>query len=111
MQRQLNCTCSQRNRFDDLLQLVKTYPQFLGIGIDEATAIMVRGHVATVLGDHHVFFLDADPIDASTRQVRVTKLEAGDRYDLKLRRHILDEKQPAVAEPAASRNLKSQRNQ
>lgn len=102
---------SQRKRFDDLRRLVQTYPQLLGIGIDEATAIVVRGHTATVLGRHHVFFLDASPTEETdadaAKVVRVARLKAGERYDLKARRPITesDKKlQPAIAEPAAERS-------
>src|SRR5262249_155911 len=37
---------SQRKRHKDMSRLVRTYPQLLGIGIDETTAILVQGHVA-----------------------------------------------------------------
>jgi len=33
---------SQRKRFKDMTTLMKTYPQLLGIGIDEATALKAR---------------------------------------------------------------------
>ncbi len=102
---------SQRKRFDDLRRLVQTYPQFLGIGIDEATAILVRGHTATVLGQHHVFFLDASQPDNSdadaAKVIRVARLKAGERYDLIARRPIAESKkptQPAIAEPGAERS-------
>ena len=38
---------------------VKTHPQLLGIGIDEATAIIVKGSVAEVTGKGKVHFYDA----------------------------------------------------
>ncbi len=41
---------AQRKRFADMTALVKTYPQLLGIGIDESTAIVVQGSVAEVMG-------------------------------------------------------------
>ena len=33
---------SARNRFKDMTALVKQYPQFLGIGLDEGTALVVQ---------------------------------------------------------------------
>lgn len=47
-----------RNRFKDMTLLMKTYPQFLGIGLDEATAIVVRGSTAEVMGRGNVHFYD-----------------------------------------------------
>ena len=49
---------SQRGRQRDMTQLANRYPQLLGIGIDETTAIKVRGTVAEVLGKGKVFFYD-----------------------------------------------------
>ena len=34
---------AQRKRFADMTALMKAYPQLLGIGLDEATAIVVQG--------------------------------------------------------------------
>lgn len=50
---------AQRNRFRDMTQLIATYPQLLGIGIDEATAIIVEGSHAEVVGRGNVSFYDA----------------------------------------------------
>ncbi len=49
---------AQRNRFADMTQVVRAHPQLLGIGLDESTAIIVRGHVAEVVGKHKVHFYD-----------------------------------------------------
>lgn len=83
---------TQRNRFQDMLSLVKTYPQFLGIGLDEATAIVVRGTKAEVLGKHQVHFYDAGDAEEAPAHVA---LKAGQAFDLKERR-ITDEK-PTLA--------------
>src|SRR5207237_10183123 len=50
---------TQRKRFGDMTAFVKAYPQFLGIGIDEATAIIVKGSTAEVTGRGKVHFYDA----------------------------------------------------
>lgn len=50
---------SARNRFKDMSAFMKAYPQYLGIGLDEATAIVVRGSVAEVVGKGKVHFYDA----------------------------------------------------
>lgn len=49
---------SARNRFKDMTSLMKTYPQFLGIGLDEATAIVVKGSTAEILGQGKAHFYD-----------------------------------------------------
>jgi cyanophycinase-like exopeptidase len=73
-------------------ELMATYPQLLGIGIDESTAIVVKGSVAEVIGNGSVFFFDRRT-DANAEPVA---LSAGGAYDLVGRRVI---RQPA-AQPA-----------
>jgi len=48
---------AQRNRFDDLVTVVKRHPKLLGIGIDESTAIVVTGNRAEVIGRHAAHFV------------------------------------------------------
>jgi cyanophycinase len=76
---------AQRKRFADMTALVKAYPQLLGIGIDEATALVVRGHVAQIMGRGKAHFYDATRAAAKGEPDHVS-VEAGDRYDLKARR-------------------------
>ena len=49
---------TQRRRLPDMRALMKVYPQLLGIGIDEGTALIVRGHEAEVMGPNQVHFFD-----------------------------------------------------
>lgn len=49
---------SQRRRQRDMTSLVNRYPQLLGIGIDEATAIVVTQSKARVVGRGKVHFYD-----------------------------------------------------
>ncbi len=62
---------SQRRRQSDLIPVIQRYPRLLGIGIDEATALIVSGSRAEVLGEHAVHFLSnpfpgqQQPADAS----------------------------------------------
>jgi cyanophycinase len=75
---------SARNRFADMTALMKKYPQFLGIGLDEATAIVVQGHMAEIIGKGHVHFYDRrrePPADQPDYDVAA----AGDKYDLQKR--------------------------
>jgi cyanophycinase len=83
---------TQRNRRPNMDELMAVYPQLLGIGIDESTALVVRGSVAQVIGDGNVFFFDrrADP------RAEPVVLSAGAAYDLAGRRVI----RRAAAQPA-----------
>jgi cyanophycinase len=49
---------SQRGRQKDMSQLVGRYPQLLGIGIDEATALVVQRSTAEIVGRGKVYFYD-----------------------------------------------------
>jgi cyanophycinase len=76
---------AKRNRFADMTSLMKTYPQYLGIGIDEATAIVVKGSVAEVIGKGKVHFYDAKrAVEKGNPDYEA--LEAGGRYELKERK-------------------------
>jgi len=47
-----------RNRQFDLVDVIRTYPELLGIGIDEDTAIVVRGNRFEVIGQSYVVIYD-----------------------------------------------------
>jgi cyanophycinase len=66
-----------RARENDLWEILSARPDLLGIGIDEGTAILVRGDEAEVLGSSQVLlYHPSDPL----RRPRI--LMAGDRLDL-----------------------------
>ena len=46
-----------RSRYNRLFSAIAKFPQLLGIGIDEATAILVEGNTATVCGESQVVVL------------------------------------------------------
>lgn len=79
---------TQRNRHPDLRSLVRTYPQLLGIGIDETTAMVVQGSRAEVVGRGSVFFMSAVQPDGTLdpQSIQEVGLQAGGVYDLKSRR-------------------------
>ena len=69
------------------MELVMTrYPQLLGIGLDEGTAIIVHGSVAEIVGKNRVTFYDCAPGSAIATDPMV--LTPGSRYDLKKRRVV-----------------------
>ncbi|MBC8355381.1 MAG: cyanophycinase [Planctomycetes bacterium] len=45
---------TQRERLPDMMQLVKRFPQLIGLGVDEATAIVVQKQSALVIGVNQV---------------------------------------------------------
>jgi len=48
----------RRNRQFDLIEVIEAHPELLGIGIDENTALVVRGDVGTVIGQSYVLIYD-----------------------------------------------------
>jgi cyanophycinase len=76
-----------RKRQRDMTQLLKTYPQFLGIGVDEGAGAVVRGSVLEVIGRSKVAVYDRrkPPAEDGTDY---EELPAGARYDLKKRQRI-----------------------
>jgi len=75
---------AQRNRFADMTSLVAVYPQLLGIGLDEGTAIVVAGSVAEVVGGSQVHFYDAARPVAEGESDHAS-LSARQKYDLRAR--------------------------
>jgi cyanophycinase len=77
---------SQRGRLPDMAGLMRVYPQYLGIGLDEATAIVVAGTTAEVMGRNEVRFYHVSDPKAETIEPAV--LKAGGKFDLKERKII-----------------------
>jgi len=78
---------AQRKRFADMTAVMKTFPQLLGIGLDETTAIVVKGHVAEILGRNKVHFYD-HRLNAEEGKPDYVSLGDGEKYDLKARRVV-----------------------
>ncbi len=76
-----------RHRFADMTALMKTYPQLLGIGIDEGTALVVHGHVGEIMGRGKVYFYDRRK-SVPTEGDDYEAVESGGRYDLKARKVV-----------------------
>jgi cyanophycinase len=74
-----------RNRWDDLIQVVQKYPNLLGIGLSEGTAIIVNGDSFEVWGKWKVAIYDNTfPYQPWEKPYYV--LSAGDVYNLKTRK-------------------------
>lgn len=78
---------TQRKRSEDLKSVIDAFPQLLGIGIDESTALIVRGSVGEVLGEGKVFFCTA-PSGAESGAARLEAVSVGEQYNLQQRRPV-----------------------
>jgi cyanophycinase len=108
---------SQRGRLGRLLTAVAHYPQDLGLGVDENTAMVVTDSHFGVIGENSVTVIDAGGITYTTlpdledheslslHGLRVHVLAAGQRFDLSKREPVEQPEQPtgkSSASPAAS---------
>ena len=81
-----------RNRQFDMIGVMKTHPDMLGIAVDENTAIVVQGDSFEVIGTSYVIIHDNErelPPDGPETMRNVGGsfyfLRPGDTYDLKTR--------------------------
>ncbi|HEX6463941.1 MAG TPA: cyanophycinase [Vicinamibacterales bacterium] len=74
-----------RNRWDDLIPVIQKYPTLLGIGLSEATAIIVRGDRFEVMGAWKVAVHDNTRLYQPWEKPYYV-LSAGDVYNMKARR-------------------------
>jgi cyanophycinase len=105
---------SQRGRHGRLLTAIAHYPQDLGIGIDEQTAIVVRGNEFRVIGEGVVTVMDGSRMKHSNLAYRdqgeplglfdvcTHILPNGYKYDLKKREPI----SPALTKLVGTANNK-----
>jgi cyanophycinase len=80
---------TQRGRQKDMTQLVNRYPQMLGIGIDEGTALVVQKSRGEVVGRGQVHFYDRN-LPVVPGEPDYIALPAGSSYDLDKRKILND---------------------
>ncbi len=88
-----------RNRQFDLFDILKKRPELLGIGIDESTAIIVKGDQFEVLGESYVLIYDqsfwsregSDLKNLPPANSQFYFLREGDRYNMRRREMIVDD--------------------
>jgi cyanophycinase len=73
-----------RNRWDDIIPLIKKYPDLLGIGISEGTAIVVTGDRFQVIGKWKVAIHDNHRVYQPWEKPYYV-LSPGDEYNMKTR--------------------------
>ena len=94
-----NCAIDQHllalNRQFDIFEILEAHPELLGIGLDENTAIVVKGNEMEVIGKSFVAIYDyglwiENPDHSSTlaNNGKFFLLREGDRYNLKNRKVI-----------------------
>ena len=74
-----------RNRWDDLIPVVKKYPELLGVGLSEATSIIVHGDRFEVLGAWKVAVHDNTRLYQPWEKPYYV-LSTGDVYNMKTRK-------------------------
>jgi len=74
-----------RNRWDDLIPVIKKYPKLLGIGLSEGTAIVVHGDRFEVIGKWKVAIHDNTRLYQPWEKSFFV-LSAGDMYNMKTRK-------------------------
>jgi cyanophycinase len=79
---------TQRGRQRDLMGVIERHRDLVGIGIDEATAIVVRGATAEVIGDHAAHFIDSGKLRDSAGDNPYVSIPSGGAIDLKSLRPI-----------------------
>ena len=89
-----------RNRQFDMFEILDNKPEFLGIGLDENTGIIVQGDEFEVFGVSYVVIFDGTRWSAERDTTYILPqgsrefyfLKSGDKYDLKNRQVIVPEK-------------------
>jgi len=76
-----------RLRWDDLIPVIKKYPNLLGIGLSEGTAIVVKGDTFEVMGKWKIAIHDNTRLYQPWEKPYFV-LGAGDSYDMKARKVI-----------------------
>ena len=92
---------SQRNRFKDMTSLKRRYPQLLGLGIDESTAVVITKSIAQVVGKGKVHFYDR-PEPLAKGEPDFTAVAAGEEYDLIKRKVLTKDSEAETPAPVQS---------
>ena len=74
-----------RNRWNDLIPVIQKWPNLLGIGLSEGTAIVVKGDTFEVMGKWKVAIHDSTGLRQPWEK-EFFVLSAGDVYNMKTRR-------------------------
>ncbi len=78
----------KRKRPADMTELMARYPQLLGIGIDESTALIVQGEIMEIVGKSTVAVYDRTRPPADNGDADYQLLKAGTKFNLKTRKTV-----------------------
>jgi cyanophycinase len=92
-----------RNRWDDLIPVIKKFPDLLGIGLSEDTAIIVKGDTFEVMGAWKVAIHDNTRLYQPWEKPYYI-LSPGDEYNMKTRRIVKLGNGTARPAPAAKKH-------
>lgn len=95
-----------RNRHFDMFEIIRAYPELLGLAIDEDTALVVHRNEAEVIGSTYALIYDGGfwsregtwERDLPPPKSRFYFLRPGDRYDLGTRQVIVDNSTSATGD-------------
>ncbi|WP_353197022.1 cyanophycinase [Parapedobacter defluvii] len=102
----------KRNRQFDLVDVVRNTPTLIGIGLDEATAVVVQRDTLEVVGNSYVAIYDHDTITGKSDSTEVNSyhpaapfffLSHGQKYDLKKRTVIQEQRRRSREEPVSEK--------
>ena len=79
----------RRGRLRDMIPVIRRHPHLLGIGIDEGTAIVVRGNRMEIIGESKVAIYDHARF-ARNEDKPYILLSAGEVFDLKKRKRLAE---------------------
>lgn len=88
-----------RNRWNDLGVVMDRFPGYLGLGISEGTAVVVRRDTFEVIGKARVAVHDRTGATPAAPGAPYALLSAGDRYDMAARRILAPTPPPGDAPP------------
>lgn len=84
----------KRNRQFDLIEVIRSKPELLGIGIDESTAILVQKNQFEVLGTSYAAVYESSKLNSPAPFVFLGR---GQKYDLKNRQVITTGTKSAIS--------------
>lgn len=95
-----------RNRHFDMFEIIRAYPELLGLAIDEDTALVVHKNEAEVIGSTYALIYDGGfwsregtwERDLPPPNSRFYFLRPGDRYDLGIKQVIVDNSTSAAGD-------------
>lgn len=102
---------SERQRLADLVSLKTRYPELVAMGIDESTAVIVKGTQLEVIGKQTVTILDrteSHDSSGSERRLEPAVVRSGEAYDFASQKRIaIADKSAQVDSPAVTINSSS----